>query len=78
MSPALSWAENYNVVARINGKPPLVWVLACDRPTLDTATAIKAKLAELFDTFPGMKVVYPYDDPFVKISIHGGQNATLL
>ncbi|MFK9856741.1 efflux RND transporter permease subunit, partial [Klebsiella pneumoniae] len=39
---------------------------------LDTATAIKAKLAELQPYFPqGMKVVYPYDTtPFVIISIH--------
>ncbi|EJB9208378.1 efflux RND transporter permease subunit [Salmonella enterica] len=66
--------ENYNVVARINGKPAsgLGIKLATGANTLDTATAIKAKLAELQPFFPqGMKVVYPYDTtPFVKISIH--------
>ncbi|XUV09689.1 efflux RND transporter permease subunit [Salmonella enterica subsp. enterica serovar Infantis] len=67
-------AENYNVVARINGKPAsgLGIKLATGANALDTATAIKAKLAELQPFFPqGMKVVYPYDTtPFVKISIH--------
>ncbi|ECQ4120298.1 efflux RND transporter permease subunit [Salmonella enterica] len=66
--------ESYNVVARINGKPAsgLGIKLATGANALDTATAIKAKLAELQPFFPqGMKVVYPYDTtPFVKISIH--------
>ncbi|MGT4676418.1 efflux RND transporter permease subunit, partial [Aeromonas caviae] len=66
--------ENYNVVARINGKPAsgLGIKLATGANALDTAAAIKAKLAELQPYFPqGMKVVYPYDTtPFVKISIH--------
>ncbi|ECT7034627.1 efflux RND transporter permease subunit [Salmonella enterica subsp. enterica serovar Kentucky] len=66
--------ENYNVVARINGKAAsgLGIKLATGANALDTATAIKAKLAELQPFFPqGMKVVYPYDTtPFVKISIH--------
>ncbi|EPG9168136.1 MULTISPECIES: efflux RND transporter permease subunit [Klebsiella] len=66
--------ENYNVVARINGKPAsgLGIKLATGANALDTATAIKAKLDELQPYFPqGMKVVYPYDTtPFVKISIH--------
>ncbi|EDH9926259.1 efflux RND transporter permease subunit [Salmonella enterica subsp. enterica serovar Infantis] len=66
--------ENYNVVARINGKPAsgLGIKLATGANALDTATAIKAKLAELQPFFPqGMKVVYPYDTTlFVKISIH--------
>ncbi|WP_193112466.1 efflux RND transporter permease subunit [Klebsiella aerogenes] len=61
-------------VARINGKPAsgLGIKLATGANALDTATAIKAKLAELQPFFPqGMKVVYPYDTtPFVKISIH--------
>ncbi|EDX5596211.1 efflux RND transporter permease subunit [Salmonella enterica subsp. enterica serovar Saintpaul] len=63
--------ENYNVVARINGKPAsgLGIKLATGANALDTATAIKAKLAPFFPQ--GMKVVYPYDTtPFVKISIH--------
>ncbi len=66
--------ENYNVVARINGKPAsgLGIKLATGANALDTATAIKVKLAELQPFFPqGMKVVYPYDTtPFVQISIH--------
>ncbi|MBJ9277865.1 efflux RND transporter permease subunit [Citrobacter amalonaticus] len=66
--------ENYNVVARINGKPAagLGIKLATGANALDTASAIKAKLVELQPFFPpGMKVVYPYDTtPFVKISIH--------
>ncbi|MEG0100823.1 MAG: efflux RND transporter permease subunit [Citrobacter sp.] len=66
--------ENYNVVARINGKPAsgLGIKLATGANALDTANAIKAKLVELKPFFPqGMKVVYPYDTtPFVTISIH--------
>lgn len=66
--------ENYNVVARINGKPAsgLGIKLATGANALDTASAIKAKLVELQPFFPqGMKVVYPYDTtPFVTISIH--------
>ncbi|HCB1824019.1 efflux RND transporter permease subunit [Citrobacter amalonaticus] len=66
--------ENYNVVARINGKPAagLGIKLATGANALDTAKAIKTKLVELQPFFPqGMKVVYPYDTtPFVKISIH--------
>ncbi|EBA0989518.1 efflux RND transporter permease subunit [Salmonella enterica] len=61
-------------VARINGKPAsgLGIKLATGANALDTATAIKAKLAELQPFFPqGMQIVYPYDTtPFVKISIH--------
>ncbi|HAU4328446.1 TPA: efflux RND transporter permease subunit [Citrobacter braakii] len=66
--------ENYNVVARINGKPAsgLGIKLATGANALDTANAIKAKLTELQPFFPqGMQVVYPYDTtPFVTISIH--------
>ncbi|EPL1560234.1 TPA: efflux RND transporter permease subunit [Citrobacter freundii] len=66
--------ENYNVVARINGKPAsgLGIKLATGANALDTANAIKAKMVELQPFFPqGMKVVYPYDTtPFVTISIH--------
>ncbi|MGO3014811.1 MAG: efflux RND transporter permease subunit [Hafnia alvei] len=66
--------ENYNIVAKINGQPAagLGIKLATGANALDTAAAIKTKLAELQPYFPqGMKVVYPYDTtPFVKISIH--------
>ena len=38
---------------------------------LDTADAVKAKMAEMSRYFPqGMKVVYPYDTtPFVRVAI---------
>ncbi len=52
--------ENYNVIARINGKPAagLGIKLATGANALDTAKAIKAKLAELQPFFPqGMKVL---------------------
>ncbi|WP_353652225.1 efflux RND transporter permease subunit [Escherichia coli] len=65
--------ENYNVIARINGNRRGLGIkLATGANALDTAKAIKAKLAELQPFFPqGMKVLYPYDTtPFVQLSIH--------
>ena len=66
-------AENYEIVARYNGKPAsgIGIKLATGANALDTANAVKAELAKLQPTFPsGVKVVYPYDTtPFVKISI---------
>ncbi|WP_449556497.1 efflux RND transporter permease subunit [Huaxiibacter chinensis] len=66
--------ENYNMVTRINGQAAtgLGIKLATGANALDTAKAIKTKLAELQSFFPaGLRVVYPYDTtPFVKISIH--------
>ena len=66
-------AENYEIVARYNGKPAsgIGIKLATGANALDTANAVKAELAKLQPTFPaGLKVVYPYDTtPFVKISI---------
>ena len=66
--------ENYNMVTRINGQPAsgLGIKLATGANALNTADAIKTKLAQLQPFFPqGMKVMYPYDTtPFVKISIH--------
>ncbi|WP_426446186.1 efflux RND transporter permease subunit [Siccibacter colletis] len=66
--------ENYNMVTKINGQPAtgLGIKLATGANALDTAAAIKSRLAELQPFFPqGMRVVYPYDTtPFVKISIH--------
>ncbi|WP_436894045.1 efflux RND transporter permease subunit [Siccibacter turicensis] len=66
--------ENYNMVTKINGQAAtgLGIKLATGANTLDTAAAIKTRLAELQSFFPqGMRVVYPYDTtPFVKISIH--------
>ena len=65
--------QNYNVVAKFNGRPAsgLGVQLATGANALDTAKAVKAELARLEPTFPpGLKVVYPYDTtPFVKISI---------
>ena len=65
--------ESYDAQAHYKGKPvgAMALKLAAGANALETATRIKAKMAELSDFFPaGMKVVYPYDTtPFVKISI---------
>ena len=65
--------ENYEIIARYNGKPAsgIGIKLATGANALDTAAAVKAQLAQLEPFFPaGMKIVYPYDTtPFVKISI---------
>ncbi|WP_067705293.1 multidrug efflux RND transporter permease subunit AcrB [Erwinia sp. ErVv1] len=66
--------ENYEIIARYNGKPAsgIGIKLATGANALDTAAAVKAELGKLEPFFPaGMKVVYPYDTtPFVKISIN--------
>lgn len=66
-------SENYDSVGSYNGKEAagMAIKLAAGANALDTANAVKAKIAELSKFFPhGMKVVYPYDTtPFVKISI---------
>ncbi|MFT4290386.1 efflux RND transporter permease subunit, partial [Enterobacter sp.] len=66
--------ENYDIVAKFNGKPAsgLGIKLATGANALDTATAIRAELKKMEPFFPsGLKIVYPYDTtPFVKISIH--------
>lgn len=66
--------ENYNMMTKINGHAAtgLGIKLATGANALNTAGAIKTKLAQMQPFFPpGMKVVYPYDTtPFVKISIH--------
>ncbi|MCE0488899.1 efflux RND transporter permease subunit [Pantoea sp. Mb-10] len=65
--------ENYEIIARYNGKPAsgIGIKLATGANALDTAKAVKAELGKLEPFFPsGMKTVYPYDTtPFVKISI---------
>lgn len=65
--------ENYEVIARFNGKPAsgLGIKLATGANALDTANAVKARLKEMKPFLPhGLKLVYPYDTtPFVKISI---------
>ncbi|HEX5792408.1 MAG TPA: efflux RND transporter permease subunit [Rheinheimera sp.] len=65
--------EDYSVIARYNGKMAtgLAIELATGANALDTAAAVKAKLAELEPYFPaGLTTVIPYDTtPFVEISI---------
>ncbi|EJL28251.1 hydrophobe/amphiphile efflux-1 (HAE1) family transporter [Caulobacter sp. AP07] len=66
-------AESYGSVAKFNGQPAagLAIKLAPGANALDTAAAVKARMAELEKTFPAnYKYVIPYDStPFVKLSI---------
>ena len=66
-------SESYNQVAFYKGKPAvgLAIRLASGANALDTAEAVKAKLAKMEQFFPaGLKVVYPFDTtPFIKLSI---------
>ncbi|WP_297512610.1 efflux RND transporter permease subunit [uncultured Caulobacter sp.] len=66
-------AENYGSVAKFNGHPAagLAIRLAPGANALDTAAAVKAKMAQLEKSFPAnYKYVVPYDStPFVKLSI---------
>lgn len=66
-------AETYGSEGFYNGQPAsgLAVQLATGANALETAKAVKAKLAELEPFFPkGLEVVYPYDTtPFVRISI---------
>ncbi|MCX5656558.1 MAG: efflux RND transporter permease subunit, partial [Planctomycetota bacterium] len=65
--------EAYDVEVRHNGRPSAAMAIrqAAGANALDTADAVKAKLAEMGQFFPpGMKVVYPFDTtPFVKVAI---------
>jgi multidrug efflux pump len=65
--------ENYNTVARFNGKPAtgIAIKLATGANALDTADAVKARVEQLGKQFPqGMKSVVAFDTtPFVKLSI---------
>lgn len=67
-------AENYDVIARYNGKPAsgLGIKLATGANALDTAKAVRDTITKLEPFFPsGLEVVYPYDTtPFIKISIN--------
>ncbi|MEW6389077.1 MAG: efflux RND transporter permease subunit [Pseudomonadota bacterium] len=67
-------AENYGSVAKFNGKPAagLAIRLAPGANALDTAAAVKARMAQLQKNFPASyKYVVPYDStPFVELSIH--------
>jgi multidrug efflux pump len=66
-------AESYDTVARFNGQPAagIGIRLASGANALETANAIRAKLAEMESFYPaGVKAVVPYDTtPFVRISI---------
>jgi len=65
--------ETYDIQAYYNDMPTAAIAIrqAAGANALDTANAVRAKMAELSDFFPpGMKVVYPYDTtPFIKVAI---------
>ena len=65
--------ERYGSNVLFNGKPASALAIrqAAGANALDTADAVKAKMAELSRYFPpGMKAIYPYDTtPFVKVAI---------
>ena len=65
--------EAYDIEGFYNGKPSAAMAIrmAAGANALDTADAVKAKMAEMSRYFPsGMKAVYPYDTtPFVKVAI---------
>ncbi len=65
--------ERYDVVANFNGKPASALAIrqSAGANALDTANAVRAKLAEMSQYFPpGMKVIYPYDTtPFTRVAI---------
>jgi multidrug efflux pump len=65
--------ENYNFDTKYNGQPTAGFgiQLATGANALNTATAVRAKVAELSKYFPpGLVVKYPYDTtPFVRLSI---------
>ena len=65
--------ERYDVIADFNGKPAAAMAIrqAAGANALDTADAVKQKLAEMSRYFPhGMKVIYPYDTtPFTRVAI---------
>ncbi|TFW17734.1 efflux RND transporter permease subunit [Duganella callida] len=66
-------SETYNILARYNGKPAsgMAIKLATGANALDTANAVKAKVAQMQKQFPhGLKAVVAFDTtPFVKLSI---------
>ncbi|MBF0219566.1 MAG: efflux RND transporter permease subunit [Gammaproteobacteria bacterium] len=68
-------AENYGVSGRFNGQPASGFGirLAAGANALDTAAAVRERLATLQPYFPAaIEVVYPYDTtPFVRLSIEG-------
>jgi hydrophobe/amphiphile efflux-1 (HAE1) family protein len=66
-------AESFNVDTKYNGQPAsgIGIQLATGANALNTANAIRARLAQLEPYFPhGLQIVYPNDTtPFIKISI---------
>ena len=66
--------ENYEVTALYNGKACAAMAIrqAVGSNSLQTADAVKAKMAELSRYFPpSVKVIYPYDTtPFIRVAIH--------
>lgn len=66
-------AENYGAIARFNGKPAagIAIKLATGANALNTADAVRARVAELAQFFPkGLEAKVPYDTtPFVRLSI---------
>jgi len=65
--------QNYSFETEYNGRPAagMAISLASGANALDTANAVRARVAELSRFFPnGLDVVYPYDTtPFIKLSI---------
>lgn len=65
--------ENYQFETEYNNRPAagIAITLASGANALDTADAVRKRIAELQDFFPqGLEIVYPYDTtPFVKLSI---------
>ncbi|MHB8077777.1 MAG: efflux RND transporter permease subunit [Candidatus Krumholzibacteriia bacterium] len=65
--------EFYDMVAAFNGKPMAALAIrqASGANALDTADAVKQKMADMGRYFPsGMKVMYPYDTtPFIRVAI---------
>jgi len=65
--------ERYDIEGLFNGKPSAALAVrqAAGANALDTADAVRAKMAELSHYFPpGVKVIYPFDTtPFVRVAI---------
>ncbi|MCL1114502.1 efflux RND transporter permease subunit [Shewanella basaltis] len=66
-------SETYGVISRLNGHPSsgIAIMLSPGANALDTATAVKSKVAELADKLPtGYETAFPKDSTeFIKISI---------
>jgi HAE1 family hydrophobic/amphiphilic exporter-1 len=73
--------DYYDIEAKYNGKPSAGLAIrqVPGANALDTADAVKKKLAEMSPYFPqGLKVVYPFDTtPFVRVAIGQAVKALL-